>query len=34
MPYHIDRLEIPTGRSTPWDGRYFQDLYLVEGLRP
>ena len=63
MPYHIDRLEIATGRSTPWKavrpddvtgsidvrttalsadgeayaytyGRYFQDLYLVESLRP
>jgi hypothetical protein len=63
MPYRIDRLELATGRLTPWKalrpddltgathivgvalttdgeayaytyGRYFQDLYLVEGLRP
>jgi len=63
MPYRVDRLELATGRVTPWKalrpddltgvthviwaalaadgeayaytyGRYFQDLYLVEGLRP
>jgi len=63
MPYRVDRLELATGRITPWKmlrpddltgathvvalaltadgeayaytyGRYFQDLYLVEGLRP
>jgi eukaryotic-like serine/threonine-protein kinase len=63
MPYQIDRLELATGRVTPWAslrpddlrgatqifnpvisadgrayaytyGRYFHDLYLVEGLRP
>jgi eukaryotic-like serine/threonine-protein kinase len=63
MPYRVERLELATGRVTPWKalrpddltgathiialalsangeayaytyGRYFQDLYLVEGLRP
>jgi hypothetical protein len=63
MPYRVDRLELATGRMSPWKalrpdditggphvilatltadgeayaytcGRYFQDLYLVEGLRP
>ncbi len=63
MPYRVDRLELATGRLTPWKalqpddltgvthvvgaaltadgrtyaytyGRYFLDLFLVEGLRP
>jgi hypothetical protein len=63
MPCRVDRLELATGRVTPWKtlrpvdltgathiiglaltadgeayaytyGRYFHDLYLVEGLRP
>ena len=63
MPFRVERLELATGRVTPWKalrpddltgathiialalsangeayaytyGRYFQDLYLVEGLRP
>jgi hypothetical protein len=63
VPYRIDRVEIASGRKTPWRmlqpddlagatqiftpalsadgeayaytyGRYFQDLHLIEGLRP